>query len=127
MRVIRMLKIARLKVFLQWMRDLLHLNPGVVRLATFIVSVVVIAHYSACLFFYFGEFMLDEAVLDEYKATGVYDPRQAHAVISWTTQEFVTVPDKGIEAGCIRGRVAATNGTQEDCSARVEVTLNPKP
>eukprot|EP00281_Chroomonas_sp_CCMP1168_P023902 CAMPEP_0206224718 /NCGR_PEP_ID=MMETSP0047_2-20121206/7173_1 /ASSEMBLY_ACC=CAM_ASM_000192 /TAXON_ID=195065 /ORGANISM="Chroomonas mesostigmatica_cf, Strain CCMP1168" /LENGTH=885 /DNA_ID=CAMNT_0053647689 /DNA_START=105 /DNA_END=2759 /DNA_ORIENTATION=+ len=75
-------RIARLRVFLQKMRDVLHLNPGVVRLCQFIFTVVIIAHYNACVFFYLGELFLEEAKLE----ADTYDSLHASAVLSWTTQ-----------------------------------------
>lgn len=127
MRVIRLMKIARLKVLLQWMRDILHLNPGVVRLAAFIVGVCVIAHYSACLFFFLGEFMLDEAAISVYKSTGYINAAEAYAVVSWTTLEMVTVPNDG-DSRCktrlSEDKQASKNGTRSECSIRDEAMIH---
>ena len=55
-RVLRLLRISRLKKFFSKIRDLLKINPGVLRLIQFISAVVLLAHYNGCLFFFIAEF-----------------------------------------------------------------------
>jgi len=97
-RVIRLLKISRLKVFLQRMRDVLHLNPGIVRLTTFLMGVLVTAHYNACLFFYLGEFELSNATVSRFENGEPISPARAQEHISWTTRYSFTVQSDNTSA-----------------------------
>lgn len=86
-RVLRLLRVSRISKFMQKLRDLLRLNPGVVRLIQFVVTVLFVMHYNSCIFFFLGEFFLEEGV-DHSSAS--FDPGKA----SWTITEFVQDTDQ---------------------------------
>lgn len=53
-RIMRIMRINKLKQFLSKLRDILRLNPGVMKLSMFLSLVLMAHHYSACLFFFIG-------------------------------------------------------------------------
>lgn len=63
-RVLKLVRITRLRVFLNKVRDILHIHPGVLRVIRFIFVVVLALHYNACIFFYIGANFNDENVDD---------------------------------------------------------------
>ena len=62
-RVTKIMRITRLRNFLLKVRDILHLNPGAVRLVKFLIFVSLLTHYNACFFFFIGELFLDNDAL----------------------------------------------------------------
>ncbi len=60
-RVLRLLRVARIKAFMEKLRDMWHVNPGILRLVRFLLAVCLFAHYNACLMYYIGEFFFDES------------------------------------------------------------------
>ena len=78
-RMIRLMRMSRMSSIVQKIRDILSLNPGVVRLATFLMCVVIFAHYNACIFYYIGEYSLD------------FTSGAEHDIYSWTTRVSMEV------------------------------------
>jgi len=69
-RVTKIMRITRLRNFLLKVRDILHLNPGAVRLVKFLIFVSLLTHYNACFFFFIGELFLDNEALAAAAADG---------------------------------------------------------
>ena len=61
-RVLKLVRITRLRIFLNKVRDILHIHPGVLRVIRFVFVVMLALHYNACIFFYIGANFTDEDV-----------------------------------------------------------------
>jgi hypothetical protein len=86
LKVIRMSKVARvsrLQNIIVKVKDVLRLNPGAVRLASFLAGVIILCHYNACIFFWIGEFWLD------------LESDNPGDRVSWTTEVTVTAKANG--------------------------------
>ena len=54
-RVLRLSKHTRMKEIQLWVRDKLRIHPGWLRLIFFVLGVLLIAHWNACIFFFLGK------------------------------------------------------------------------
>ena len=71
-------RISRLQNIIVKVKDVLRLNPGAVRLASFLAAVIILCHYNACIFFWIGEFWLD------------FESGIPGDQVSWTTSVTIT-------------------------------------
>ena len=55
LRVLRLSKHTRMKEIQLWVRDKLRIHPGWLRLIFFVLGVMLIAHWNACIFFFLGK------------------------------------------------------------------------
>lgn len=61
LRLTRLLRLKRVRLFLERMRDTLQINPGFLRLIKFALLVMVFTHYNGCIFFFIGESAVDNS------------------------------------------------------------------
>jgi hypothetical protein len=71
---VRLFSFDRIRKFIERLRDILHINPGLIRLLRFLAMAFIWAHWSACIFFSIAVYTRDEygpnTWIDEYKVTG---------------------------------------------------------